>query len=183
MAEPQSPALLVSEGARVVAAAPARRTSLRGPRIVAHPANQALGLGLPEKPLTSIARAGLRLCWLGPDEWLILDETHEAEARANAVSAALIGLPHGLVDVSHRQLGFIVSGEKAALVLNSGCPLDLHDSAFPLDAVTRTLFHKAEILLIREGAQSFRLECGRSFAPYVLAHLNEAMLRLADVPA
>lgn len=175
------PLLAVSDGVQVEAAAPTCRTILRGPRIVVYPANQALGSGLPEKPLTSVVRHSLRLCWLGPDEWLILDETIEAEARVDAVAKGLSGLPHGLIDVSQRQLGFLIRGQRAALVLNSGCPLDLDLSAFPINAVTRTLFHKAEILLIRESGQGFRLECGRSVAPYVLGHLNEAMLRLSDL--
>lgn len=171
------------DGLRLETAAPTCRTVLRGPRIIVHPANQALGLGLPERPLTSVARNGLRLCWLGPDEWLILDESAEAEARAKAVATGLAGLPHGLVDVSQRQLGFLIRGEKAALVLNSGCPLDLDPGAFPVDAVTRTLFHKAEILLIREDVQSFRVECGRSFTPYVVGQIREAMQRLGDIRA
>ena len=39
---------------------------------------------------------------------------------------------------------------------------------------TRTLFVKAEIGLWRRADTAFRLEVGRSFAPYVAHMLNEA---------
>jgi sarcosine oxidase subunit gamma len=39
---------------------------------------------------------------------------------------------------------------------------------------TRTMLAKAEVLLWRTGAVSFRLEVWRSFAPYVTQFLGEA---------
>jgi sarcosine oxidase, subunit gamma len=40
--------------------------------------------------------------------------------------------------------------------------------------VVRTIFEKAEIILWRTGEQSFHIEVWRSFAPYVLGHLEES---------
>jgi sarcosine oxidase subunit gamma len=39
---------------------------------------------------------------------------------------------------------------------------------------TRTVFGKAEIVLWRTAAETFRIEVWRSFAPYVLGCLEEA---------
>ena len=39
---------------------------------------------------------------------------------------------------------------------------------------TRTVFGKAEIVLWRTAAETFRIEVARSFAPYVWACLEEA---------
>jgi sarcosine oxidase subunit gamma len=40
---------------------------------------------------------------------------------------------------------------------------------------TRTIFGKAEIVLWRRGPRSFHIEVWRSFAPYLLACLQEAL--------
>jgi sarcosine oxidase subunit gamma len=59
-------------------------------------------------------------------------------------------------------------------VLNGGCPLDLDPSAFPAGAATRTVFGKAEIVLLREADDRFRVECWRSFSDYVFGLLEAA---------
>ena len=86
----------------------------------------------------------------------------------------LEGLPHSLVDVSHRQIGLTVSGPQAATLLSAGCPLDLDAGAFPVGMCTRTMLSKAEVVLWRTAAFEFRLEVWRSFAAYVTAYLAEA---------
>jgi sarcosine oxidase subunit gamma len=88
------------------------------------------------------------------------------------LEAALAGLPHALIDVSHRQVAIEVAGAGAARLINAGVPLDLDLAAFPVDMATRTLLLKAEIVLWRRGAERFRLEVARSFAPYVAAILT-----------
>jgi sarcosine oxidase, subunit gamma len=112
--------------------------------------------------------------WLGPDEWLLISAEHRADETAAALRAALAELAHSLVDVSHRQVALEVSGPDARALLAAGCPLDLDSSTFPLGMCTRTLLGKAEIILWRIGAEAFRLEVWRSFAPYVSAFLAEA---------
>ena len=114
------------------------------------------------------ARAAL---WLGPDEWLLIAED-EAEGLGEALEAALAGVAHALIDVSHRQCAIELAGPGAARLINAGCPLDLDLSAFPVGMVARTLLLKAEIMLWRREAERFRLEVARSFAPYVAAVLT-----------
>ncbi len=41
---------------------------------------------------------------------------------------------------------------------------------------TRTIFAKAEIVLWRTAPDAFRIEVWRSFAPYVLGLLDEAIM-------
>ena len=52
--------------------------------------------------------------------------------------------------------------------------LDLDPAAFPVGMATRTLFTKAEIVLWRQGADTFHVEVWRSFAPYLHGLLAEA---------
>lgn len=132
------------------------------------------GLSL-ERPVNSFERTGGRsLLRLGPDEWLLRDEADRPLDLARDAVADLGASFHALVDVSHRNSGFAVEGEYAASLLNAGCPLDLSHQAFPPGTATRTLFGKAEVLLLRTGGTRFEIECWRSFAFYLFGFLREA---------
>ncbi|MEX6505065.1 sarcosine oxidase subunit gamma [Jiella sp. M17.18] len=111
---------------------------------------------------------------LGPDEWLLRCPEGDCEDHVEAIGAAMEGKPFSLVDVSHRNVALSAEGADAALVLNAGCPLDLSDARFPVGTATRTLMGKAEAVIARIGPASWRVECWRSFGPYVHAFLIDA---------
>ncbi|MBO0664227.1 sarcosine oxidase subunit gamma [Jiella sp. MQZ9-1] len=116
-------------------------------------------------------RTALRL---GPDEWMLLCPADDVEERSEALAAALNDTAHSLVDVSHRDVSFVVAGAEADSVINAGCPIDLALAAFPVGAATRTLLGKAEIVLTRLAEDRFTVTSWRSFAPYVQGFLVEA---------
>ena len=117
---------------------------------------------------------------LGPNEWLLIGPDGDADLIAGGVEAALDGRFHALVDIGHRNVGIQVSGPRAADVLNSGCPLDLVEAAFPTGMATRTLLGKAEIVLMRlDDAPTYQVECWRSFSAYVHDYLSEAAREFA----
>jgi sarcosine oxidase, subunit gamma len=151
----------------------ATRFILRGGEDLAGAVGAAFGVALPTRPLASASEGPRAALWLGPDEWLLLAED-EPGGLFEKLEAALAGVFHALIDVSHRQTGLEVAGAGAARLLAAGVPLDLDLSAFPVGMVTRTLLLKAEITLWRREAERFRLEVGRSFAPYVAAALTQA---------
>jgi sarcosine oxidase subunit gamma len=163
-------ALPDNDRVKAVAAPFAARWILRGGPGVSAPAGAAFGATPPLEPLRATAEGARAALWLGPDEWLLIAEDDEP-SLGGAVEAALDGIPHALVDVSHRQCAIEISGPGAARLLNAGVPLDLGLEAFPVGMATRTLLLKAEITLWRREAERFRLEVGRSFAPYVAAVL------------
>ena len=146
-------------------APPAARLSVRGDRAAA---GEALGLDLPERVGRSTVHEGRTALALGPDEWLVIDETTDAPPPVTGDER------HVGVDVSHRNVAFLVSGPGAVATLNAGCPRDLAPEAFPVGAAARTVLGKAEIVLLRTGDDAFRVECWRSFAPYVWALLEDA---------
>lgn len=127
-------------------------------------------------PINSVRGTGDRLAArIGPDEWLLVAADGEGLALEAALSAAFGTTFHSLVDISHRNAALLLSGPAVADVLNAGCPLDLSDAAFPPGSATRTLLGKSEIVLIRPAdGKGWRVECWRSFAPYVQAFLTEA---------
>lgn len=126
--------------------------------------------------------------WLGPDEYLLLDSNTTGGTGAPAstpaseepaevtLERALTGVPHALVDLSHRQLALELSGPYTTAILNGACPLDLDLAAFPVDMCTRTVLAKADIVLWRTAESRFHLEVWRSFADYVSGLLQELAL-------
>jgi sarcosine oxidase subunit gamma len=153
---------------RLTPAEPASRLSLRAKAEAVDALSAALGLTLPTHPKTSASASARHALWLGPDEWLVIDEL--ANDLAGTVLAA--GVLHSATDISHRNTAILVEGPGACVALNAGCPQDLSLTAFPVGACSRTVFGKAEIVLYRTGAETFRVECWRSFSPYVAGLLK-----------
>ncbi len=173
----QAPALELPNGVRLLP--PASRFKLRGRAAVMAAASGALGLQISDVACRSAANAQRAALWLGPDEQLILADVQDGDEVAAQLRDALGALPHSVVDMSHRQLALEVSGATAQTLLNAGCPLDLHLSAFPVGMCTRTVLGKADIVLWRTGPDSFHVEVWRSFADYVARFLAEAARELA----
>lgn len=154
---------------RLTPAPAAARTSLRAPADSVAALSAALGLALPVKPKTSAEAAGRHALWLSPDEWLLIGP----DGTDFVALAAKANVFHSAVDVSHRNVGIIVSGPGAADAINSACPQDLSLSVFPVGACSRTIFGKIEILLYRTDEDTFRVECWRSFSDYCFTMLSE----------
>src|SRR5271156_5072500 len=143
---------------------------------------QGLALGAEPPSRLGPAGEGVRRAaiWLGADEWLMIAGNAAPAPLGGMLESVLDGTAHSLVDVSHRQIGLIVSGPAAARALNAGCPLDLDLAAFPVGMATRTLYDKAEIVLWRRAQTTFHVEVWRSFAPHVAASLAEAARGAAE---
>ena len=167
-----------ASGASINVLAPAERIALRAPAASVAALSTALGVALPQTPKTAAlskggprGKAGTRAAlWLGPDEWMIIDEGgRDPLADCQAVKAL-----HSAVGISHRNVGISVSGPAAAATINGGCPQDLSITVFPVGACSRTVLGKAEIVLWRTAEDIFRVECWRSFSDYVFAFLAES---------
>ena len=156
-------------GVKVEVMPPAERISLRAPETSVAALSKALGLTLPKKPKTSVSKPGRTALWLGPDEWLVIDEAGNDSLADCATVTAL----HSAVGMSHRNIAISVAGPAAEATINSGCPQDLSLDAFPVDAASRTILGKAEIVLLRTAEDAFRVECWRSFSDYVFTFLSE----------
>ena len=156
----------------LTAAAPATRLALRVPELSLGSLSRALGLTLPTAPKTSAAADGLRrrALWLGPDEWLVIDEDGADLMSACAAAKSL----HSAVDVSHRNVAILVDGAGAAACINAGCPQDLSLEAFPVGACSRTVLGKIEVVLLRTTETAFRVEVWRSFSDYAWDFLEDA---------
>jgi sarcosine oxidase subunit gamma len=163
--------VLDAKGVKLAVLPPAERISLRAPATSVPALSKALGVKLPQKPKTSATNDDGRMAlWLGPDEWLVIDEAGGDPAADCAGVEAL----HAAVGISHRNVAIAVTGPAAANAINAGCPQDLSLSTFPVGTATRTVLGKVEIVLHRPAEDIFRVECWRSFSDYVWTFLSEA---------
>jgi sarcosine oxidase, subunit gamma len=153
----------------ITPAEPAFRLSLRARPDAVSALSKALGIALPTKPKSCETKTTRSALWLGPDEWLVIDS-----AKNPAAELAKVKSLHSAVDISHRNTAITVSGASAEATLSAGCPQNLSLKAFPVEACSRTVLGKVEIVLLRTGAQTFRVECWRSFSDYVTTYLSEA---------
>jgi sarcosine oxidase subunit gamma len=135
------------------------------------------GLQLPTR-IGARATEGARtaLC-LGPDEWLM----EAPEAEGDALLATLADLadrqPLSAVEVSDREITWLLEGPAVLDLLATGCPRDL--ARIPVGSGARTVFDTAQIVLVREADDRFRLTVWRSFAPHVRSILDIAVRELA----
>jgi len=153
---------------------PMTRFVFQGGDVACKTAGDAFRLVLPTQACRANANEGRAALWLGPDEWLLLAPSGDMRAIAVELTNALAGIPHSLVDVSQRQVALQISGREASAILNSGCPLDLDPEIFRPGACTRTIFHKAQIVLWRKAAEEYHLDVWRSYSDYVRELLLDA---------
>ncbi len=151
----------------------AARFIFRGNPAAQAAASAAFGVALASDACRAGANGARSTLWLGPDEYLLIVPEGEARTIAADLARALGNEPHSLVDVSHRQVALELSGPHATWLLEAQCPLPLRLEAFPVGQCTRTVFGKAEILLWRTDAETFRVEVARSFTGYVVDLLRE----------
>ena len=139
----------------------------------------AAGISLPLQMLRSEETEGVHALHLAPDEWLLIAPAEQSAGLAARFEAAG-HLALSLVDIGERSLGVDLGGERAADLVNAGCPLDLRENSFPAGSCSRTLLGKAAVMLWRlPGQNGFRLQYGRSFDDYVTAFIR---LAAQDLP-
>ncbi len=169
---------------------PSMRFILNGDARARSLAAPVWGAAFAEQACRAVIEQSRATLWLGPDEYLLLGNPlgnalgdpspgssggdAELEYRiADSLERALAPLPHSLVNISHRQFAFEVSGPHAATILSGACPLDLDSGEFPVGMCTRTALAKADIVLWHKRDGVFHLEVWRSFSGYVSGLLGE----------
>ena len=147
-------------------------------------AGDALGLQLPlSVGMTATSTGGdgqevRTALWLGPDEWLV-DSAEDPSSLLAEVEQALPDRSARLVDLSANRTTVELSGPSARRVLEKGCPVDLHRSAFgPGSAVSTNLAH-VPVVLWQTGDQTYRLLARSSYAAYLGRWLLDAAREFA----
>lgn len=140
-------------------------------------AKNVLGFPLPTEPNTVTCSNGLSALWLGPDEWMVIVEDRQPEKLATAMDDLLVDVFASVTDVTGGHTVFNVSGSKAKDLLEKGCTIDLHPTAFGVSACAQTLIAKANVVIrYLDDTSSFDLVVRSSFASYLQQWLHDAAL-------
>ena len=134
----------------------------------------ALGASLPTACGQTSSSGAHTTLWLGPDEWLVVS-TADADPLIRSLLDALGGDPGSVVDVSANRTTVELSGPSARLVLEKGCPVDLHPWSFTRGMAVATIVGPVPVLLWQVGEASYRLLPRSSFADYLARWLIDAM--------
>ena len=130
----------------------------------------ALGLDLPQDPLTSSRSNDAACLWLGPDEWMIVG--------GDNVAVDFGDNHHQIADVSDYYTVIEISGRRARDALMKLTTLDIHPRAFQVGQVAGSVFGHANAWLWLTGESDddgpvFRLIVRWSMADYLWCLLAE----------
>ena len=140
---------------------------------------RVLGVPIPvDANRAAVSAAGRRaILWMGPDEWLIVDEDRAAAVPIEAALREAAGDAFVVtVDVSENRVAFDVAGPATRDLLEGGITVDLHPRSFTAGSCAQTLLARANVVLWqRTDEPSYRLFVRPSFAAYVEAWLGDAL--------
>ena len=138
---------------------------------------KALGCEPPTQANTVIESGDNRIFWLGPDEWLIVTPAGQQDDLKAKLLEALDGVFSSVVDNSSGLTSIRISGDNAAALIATDCPLDLHPREFKPGQCAQTRLAKAGMTLtpLPDNA-GFDLIIRRSFADYLLLWLQDAAI-------
>lgn len=134
-----------------------------------------LGFELPQVPNTWAGDGELRVCWLGPNEWLLLStgSADEWTDKLNKVNAARF---IGVTVISGGQTVLRLSGDKIRDVFAKGCTLDFHPRVFASGQCAQSSLGKAPALYIQiNDKPTYEMVIRRSFADYIGHWLEDAV--------
>ena len=132
------------------------------------------GSPLPLVPNT-VVYGDQTICWLGPDEWLLVLPADSVITTMLALEQALQGQHASSNDLSGAQLIFRLTGDRVREILAKGCTLDLHSSVFGAGSCAQTGLAKANVLIVsHENGSGIDLIVRRSFSDYLLQWLQRA---------
>ena len=136
---------------------------------------KVLGCEPPSAPNTVVDSGDYRIYWLGPDEWLIMTAAGQQDDLKTSLHKALSGVFSSVVDNSSGLTTLHITGDNAAALLATDCPLDLHAREFKAGQCAQTRLAKAGMTLsplVDEAG--FEVIIRRSFADYLLLWLQDA---------
>lgn len=133
-----------------------------------------LGQALPAEPNTCSA-AEHHVCWLGPDEWLVVTPVIAAADLARRLERALASTHAAVNDISGGQVALMLQGRGCRELLARGCTLDLHPRVFEVGDCAQSGLAKANVLIaLLDDGPTFMVVVRRSFSDYLYRWLAHA---------
>lgn len=107
------------------------------------------------------------ICWMSPDEVLILCPYAEVPEALSKLESALAGMHHLIANVSDARALITVSGADAREALAKLTPADLSPNAFGPGGFRRTRLAQVPAAFWMRDEMTFQVVCFRSVAQYV----------------
>lgn len=138
---------------------------------------KVLGCEPPAEANTVVESNDYRIYWLGPDEWLVITPAGQQGKVKQDLLAAFDGAFASVVDNSSGLTMIHVTGDNAAALLATDCPLDLHPREFKPGQCAQTRIAKTGMTIapLADGS-GFEVIFRRSFADYLLLWLQDAAI-------
>ncbi|MGR3511626.1 MAG: sarcosine oxidase subunit gamma [Paracoccaceae bacterium] len=180
MSDPVSPLAGVSFGGliRITETGPRGMLTVRGDLTsakLAKAVKTATGCAMPA-PMGTVTDGDRGVCWMSPDELLVLVPHADATGAEQAMTAALAGEHALVVDVSDARVCFSLEGEAALIreTLAKLIPADTRPKALPVGTMRRTRLAQVPAAVFFTGETRAELICFRSVADYAFGLLCHA---------
>ena len=126
-----------------------------------------LGTVLPGGPQEKVNNDAAAY-WLAPNDWLLVNPAADTDSIKVALRDASGDATSVVTDVTDAWSIIDISGEDAPARLAQGCPVDLHDSAFPSGRYALTRLQHLSVIIHRlDDTPRFRILVDRSVAQYL----------------
>jgi sarcosine oxidase subunit gamma len=136
---------------------------------------QVMGCKLPLEANTFIDGNKFRVCWLGPDEWLVICAQQRESESAEELRGALAGQFAAVTAIGSGQTILVLRGPRGREVLAKGCALDLHARVFRPGRCAQSHIARASAMILQiDEASAFEIVVRRSFASYLWLWLTDA---------
>ncbi|THH38242.1 sarcosine oxidase subunit gamma [Aliishimia ponticola] len=133
----------------------------------------AVGLDMPGQRAVQMSGENT-LCWMSPDELLVLCPYGDVAAMLAALTSALAGHHALAVNVSDARAVFRVTGPYAREIMAKLTPADLAPDAFKTGMFRRTRMAQVPAAFFLRETDSFEIVCFRSVAQYMFDLLKTA---------
>ena len=132
------------------------------------------GCELPRASNTWAAADSAIVCWLAPDEWLVVTQPGAAASLVARLEACLQTHDGAVNDLGAGHTIIRVGGEYGRTMLSKGCTVDLDARKFDVGCCAQSFIAKAPALILARTSGVVDVVVRRSFADYLLAWLRDA---------
>ena len=146
-------------------------------------ASKVLNTILPIRPNTYITIDSLKIIWLGPNEWLFIDEKgDDKQDLFSKLENSFGSQDANVTDVSENRTIIRIMGTKLFILLAKFLAFDLNTNLANSSSVAQTLFIKVPVLLMRHHKHNrepkIDIFTNRSHANYVYKMLVDGTKNL-----
>lgn len=141
---------------------------------------EVIGIMPPVEPNVLVCNDNFSVCWLGPDEWMLITPKDAQTDTISSIRDKLGGIHHAVTDTTGYYTMIKLSGQMARATLEKGCTLDLHPQVFTVGQCAQINIAKTIGLVIPrlndQRNQSFDIVVRRSFADYLASWIEHSSL-------